>query len=216
MKIEDILKQAEQETQLIDMLQKAAEELEAEYPELAGDLTPMLDSLSDEDLDYILEQSVSADDEEEEEGAQTETAPSADGEQAQYEEGEQGQYDEGEAKAAGDLTDEEALMIDKIAEADVLAEYLGSRMIDTMVKRASEYGITFETDESAALGQLVDAMGEKVAEQLLGELGEKVASQYTEETELDEKVAQELYDMGRLAAIGRLYLEELNGTESQS
>jgi hypothetical protein len=240
MDIETILKQAEQETVLYNKLQKAAEQLEADNPELAGQVVPMLENLSDEDLDAILaaagetseqqeegaveEQKVETaakEDEKAEPVAEEQKAEAADDEKQETEGSTEADTEEetneetneeageevGEAKAAEDVTAEEAEMIDKIAEADVLAEYIGTQAIDAMVKRAAEYGITFQTPEAAALETLAAEMGEKIAESMLPAISEKLAS--AEESEMDEKTAQELYDIGRLACIGRLYLEEL-------
>jgi len=248
MDIEKILKQAEQETLLFNQLQKAAEELEADNPEMAGSVVSMIDQLSDEDIDYILaeasapEETKSEEKSEEKAEAKSEEKPEEKSEEktetksedkvedsdedildegdesaetdVASEDGSEGEGEQEVAKAASEqMDDSEQEMLDKVAEADVLAEYLGSRVIDSMIKRAAEYGVEIQTPESATLEAMVNQMGEKLAESLVGHTGEKLAS--AEEMIEDEKVAQELYDIGRLACIGRLYLEELQG-ESDS
>lgn len=190
MDFEQILKQANQEASVLETLEKLAAEIEEENPELRGQVMSMIDTMSEEDLDYLLD---AAEQNREARGDNDDdVADVADGE---------GDEDVPAQKAAY----EEEEMLAKVAEADVLAEYLGVSMFDAMIKRANQYGLNIQTPETAALEELVDALGEKLAQQLVG-VAEKSAQTHSDVID-DEKVASELYDIGRLACIGRLYLE---------
>ena len=203
--IEQILKDSEREVQFHQALEKAAAEIEAEHPELEGDVIRLLNEMTDEDLDKILESASTPD-----EGVQEdETAVS--GEEQTTEDTSEGREQGGEAaeaeqKAAeeGEVSQEQLEMIDKVAEYDALAEYVGARIWDSFSKSAAEYGIVFQDPNVVAFEEVAEAVGQKIAEQVVGQV--KQAETADSQVE-DEKLAQELYDLGRLACVGRFYLD---------
>jgi len=214
--LSDLLKQAEAEADVLtanqekfEKLMKVAAEIEKEYPDQfqPGEVIDQLNELSDEELAALLESEDLGGEDADEGDSETETAGRSQetgATEAQTEEEDttdvdtQAQEEDATDKAAGEELDPETA--EKVAEVHVLGEYLGAVMWDSFTKHAAEYGVSFD-DHVDQLGKFAEDAGEAIAAGAFGGNGQ-----------LDEKTAQELYDVGRLCAIGRI-LQDFVGSE---